>query len=139
MRTTIFTSMLLLFMSLTAHQVYAQVDSNKQSYVLLTKKVPQLQPILMSAEALKKEDASSFGQFEIIICGQQIGDITDPDKISKFLAKAESLGVTLVACGFSLDKFNVDRSKVPEQMKIVENGILYNLQLQKRGYFSLGL
>jgi len=139
MRTTIFTSMLMLLMSLNAHQVNAQTDSDKHNYVILTKKVPQLQPILISAAALKQEDGSNFGQFEVIICGQEIGDITDPEKINKFLAKAESLGVTLVACGFSLNKFNVDRSKVPKQMKIVENGILYNLQLQKRGYYSLGL
>ena len=114
-------------------------SSTDNNYVVLTKKVPQLQPILLAAEELKLEDNEKFGAFEIIICGQQIGDITDASKIDKFLDKAEKLGVTIVVCGFSLNKFNVDRKDVPKQMKIVENGILYNLQLQRKGYYSLGL
>ena len=120
--------------------IHAQnTASGKINYVVLTKKIEQLQPILLTAEDLKKEDGSAFGQFEIIICGQEIGGITEAEKIDKFIAKAEEIGVTLVACGFSLNKFKVDRVAVPKSMKIVENGILYNLQLQKRGYFSLGL
>lgn len=118
-------------------QASAQTE-RASNFVVLTKKVPQLQPILLAAEALKQEDAG-FERFEIIICGQEIGDITDSSKIDKFIKKANDLGVTLVACGFSLNKFKVDRSKVPSAMKIVENGILYNLQLQKKGFHSLGL
>lgn len=115
------------------------VDQSMQNFVVLTKKVPQLQPILLAAEELKKENGADFGAFEVIICGQLIGDVTDPQKIGQFIEKAEQLGVTIVACGFSLNKFNIDRSAVPKALKIVENGILYNLQLQQKGYFSLSL
>ncbi len=129
---------LLVFM-LTAFELQVSAQTaNEPNFVVLTKKVPQLQPILLAAEALKTED-DGFGRFEIIICGQEIGDITDPAKIDKFIKKASDLGVTIVACGFSLNKFKVDRDKVPSSMKIVENGILYNLQLQKKGFHSLGL
>ncbi|MCP9200490.1 sulfur reduction protein DsrE [Gramella sp. GC03-9] len=116
-----------------------QHHAEEHNYVVLTKKVPQLEPILITAENLKTEDGDHFGDFQVIICGKNIADITDPGKMEKFIAKAEKLGVQLVACGFSLNKFGVDRKEVPESIKTVENGILYNFQLQKKGYKSLSL
>ena len=106
------------------------IDTNKNNYVILTKKVPQLEPIILTAEALKEEDGSNFGQFEVIICGKEIGDITDSSKMNDFIERAENAGV---------NKFKVDKTKVPKEMKTVENGILYNFQLQKIGYKSLSL
>jgi intracellular sulfur oxidation DsrE/DsrF family protein len=136
---TIFYSTVVIVMTLfTSCGSLAQntVDTNKNNYVVLTKKVPQLEPIILTAEALKEEDGSNFGQFEVIICGKEIGDITDSSKMNGFIVRAENVGVKLVACGFSL---KVDTTKVPDEMKTVENGILYNLQLQKKGYNSLSL
>lgn len=138
MKTTFLAILLMVLTSFTgAHAQTAQ--DTQQNYVVLTKKVPQLQPILMTAEHLRKEDGAAFGAFEVIICGQEIGDITDTSKMDQFIAMADKLGVKLIACGFSLNKFKVDRDAVPEEMEIVENGILYNFQLQKKGYKSLSL
>ncbi|THD66604.1 sulfur reduction protein DsrE [Robertkochia marina] len=138
MKTILLSTFVLALTVFTTAGVSAQ-EGEKHNYVVLTKKVPQLQPILITAEKLKEEDGENFGAFEVIICGQEIGDITDPAKIDAFIEKAEALGVRLIACGFSLNKFKVDRNAVPEKMEIVENGILYNFQLQKKGYHSLGL
>lgn len=138
MKTILYSSILLILTFFTGTQAHAQHDS-KHNYIVLTKKVPQLQPILITAERLKEEDGEHFGEFEVIICGKEIGDITDPAKIGEFITKAEKLGVKLVACGFSLNKFKVDKNAVPKEMKLVENGILYNFQLQKKGYLSLSL
>ena len=125
---------------LSVNTIQAQEKNNdKINYVVLTKKIPQLQPILLAAEALKAEDGAAFGDFQIIICGKEIGDITAPEKVTKFLNRADELGVQIIACGFSLNKFKVDRAAVPKDIKIVENGILHNLQLQKKGYKSITL
>lgn len=136
---TLVVSALLFTLALFSTTGVSAQEGEKHNYVVLTKKVPQLQPILITAEKLKEEDGENFGAFEVIICGQEIGDITDPDKIDTFIERAEALGVRLIACGFSLNKFKVDRSEVPKKMGVVENGILYNFQLQKKGYHSLGL
>lgn len=138
MKTIFFSSILLMLTLFTGTEAKAQHDT-EHNYVVLTKKVPQLQPILITAENLKEEDGEHFGKFEVIICGKEIGDITDASKMKEFLTKAEKLGVELVACGFSLNKFKVDKESVPKEMKIVENGILYNFQLQKKGYKSISL
>ncbi len=109
------------------------------NYVVMTKKVDQLYPILLAAAHLAKEDKKQFGQFEVIICGKDIGEMTDEQKMEKHLKEAEMLGVNILACGFSLKKFDVNPEKIPGNVKIVENGILHNMELQKKGYLSLEL
>lgn len=136
---TVFMYTLLFALTLVTGVQAQTAGETQQNYVVLTKKVPQLQPILLTAEKLKAEDGADFGAFEVIFCGQEIGDITDAAKMEAFISRAEDLGVKLIACGFSLNKFKVDRKNVPEEMEIVENGILYNFQLQKKGYKSLSL
>lgn len=137
---TLFSS-LLIAVVLFSNSLHAQQkqEEQKQNYVVLTKKIPQLQPIILTAEALKAEDGEDFGDFQVVICGKNIGEITNPEKMSSFIRKAEKAGVKLVACGFSLDKFKVNKSDVPKEMKIVNNGIFYNFHLQKKGYKSLSL
>ncbi len=141
MKTYIFSSILLIVTLFSTTGLKAQeTDGNtKNDYVVVTKKVPQLQPIILTAEALKAEDGNAFGDFQVIICGQEIGDITDAEKIKDFIKKAEKSGVHLVACGFSLHKFKVDKTKIPKEIEVVENGILYNFQLQKKGYKGISL
>ncbi|WP_339724734.1 sulfur reduction protein DsrE [Maribacter stanieri] len=140
MKTYIFSSIFLMLTLFSTTNIKAQqMNTEKNNYVVLTKKVAQLQPIILTAEALKEEEGDNFGDFQVIICGKEIGDITDTEKINKFIDKAKKAGVQLVACGFSLNKFNVDKTKVPKEMKTVENGILYNFQLQKKGYKNLSL
>lgn len=141
MKTLIYSSAFLLLTLFSSCALQAQIkdDSTKNNYVVLTKKIPQLQPIILTAEALKMEDGSNYGDFQVIICGSEIGDITDSVKMGDFIQKAEAAGVHIVACGFSLNKFKVDKTKVPTEIKTVENGILYNFQLQKKGYKSLSL
>ncbi|SFB35677.1 DsrE family protein [Algoriphagus aquimarinus] len=141
MKTNLLSLILLIVVLFSTTTLEAQqlVEKSKHNYVVLTKKVPQLEPIILTAEALKKEDGQNFGDFQIIICGIGIGDITDPEKISDFIEKAEKAGVRIIACGFSLHKFKIDETKVPKEIEVVENGILYNFQLQKQGYISLSL
>ncbi|MGX1023540.1 DsrE family protein [Psychroflexus sp. MBR-150] len=140
MKTYIFSSIfLMLTLFGTLNTQAQQMNNDKNNYVVLTKKVPQLQPILLTAESLKAEDGDAFGDFQVIICGKEIGDITDTEKISDFIVKAEKAGVKIIACGFSLNKFKVDKTKVPKEIEVVENGILYNFQLQKKGYKSISL
>lgn len=140
MKTYLLSSILLLLSLFSTAETWAQqMDNNKNNYVVLTKKVPQLQPIILTAKALKAQEGDAFGDFQVIICGKKIGDITDDDLIGNFIIKAEEAGVKIIACGFSLNKFKIDPKTVPEEIEIVENGILYNFLLQNKGYKSISL
>lgn len=109
------------------------------NYVVLTRKVPQLKPILLAAQELSVQDGKDFGDFQVVICGQGVKDLTDPKLMDDFLKKAESTGVIINACGFSLKKFGVKKESLPQQVRVVENGILHNFELQKKGYLSIEL
>lgn len=119
--------------------VNAQEQEKQQNYVILTKKIPQLQPIFLTAETLAQEDGNNFGKFEVIICGQTVQELTDKEMMQDYINKAKEHNVELVACGFSLNKFGVDRKDISPELRVVDNGILYNLQLQKKGYTSISL
>lgn len=120
------------------NQISPLTQESNFNYVVLTKNVEHLKPILLAAEVLSKEDGKAFGNFEIIVCGKNIGELTDLKRMEPFMKEAQRLGASIIACGFSLKKFEV-KEELPKEMKTVENGILYNLQLQKKGYKSLSL
>jgi intracellular sulfur oxidation DsrE/DsrF family protein len=130
---------ILTIFSLTSCAAQSQVKTEKNNYVVLTKKVPQLKPILLAAEELVKEDAENFGDFQIIVCGKTVEDLTDAAAMEGFLDQAGKLGIKINACGFSLNKFNVNAEELPEGINVVKNGILYDLQLQKKNYLSVEL
>lgn len=112
-------------------QTQEQYEHN--NYLVLTRQIQQLQPIILTAEALATEDGPGFGDFQVVICGQTVKELTDKPMMKKFIDKAEQSNIQLVICGFSLDKFEVDRDELPEGLEILENGILYGFQLQKKG------
>src|SRR5690554_5762588 len=115
-------------------------DSNlTYDYVVLTRNIQQLKPILMAAEDLSKENGKQFGEFYVIVCGQAVKDLADPETMENYTKDAHRIGVHLMGCGFSLDRFEIKEEKLPEGIKVVENGIQFNLELQKRGYISLSL
>ncbi|NJW51519.1 sulfur reduction protein DsrE [Salinimicrobium oceani] len=131
---------IVILLSLLTNFVQAQEKHEDHiNYVVLTRNVPQLKPILLAAEELAVQDGENFGDFQVIICGKAVQDLTDNVIMTDFLEKAKKTGVIINACGFSLKKFNVDRTKIPAGVQIVENGILYNFELQKKAYLSIEL
>lgn len=126
------------FLSVNA-QTNHKSSQDKNNYFVLTSNVEQLKPIIITAEKLAAEDGKKYGEFQVVVCGKTVQDLTDSSKMQKFVEMAEKNNVQLYACGFSLNKFKVDISKIPKQFKIVENGILHGFMLQKKGFYSLSL
>jgi len=137
----LFLSTIILVLALSIFSTEAQntMHLEKNNYVVLTTKIPQLKPIILTAEALAEEDGGKFGDFQVIICGKTVTDLTDKEMMRKFIDKAEKANVKIVICGFSMKKFGVDQKDIPQVLEVVDNGILYDFQLQKKGYLSLGL
>ena len=115
------------------------IHHKKNNYVVLTKTIPQLNPIILTAKALAAEDGNKFGDFQVIICGKTVTDLTDKEMMQKFMDNAKKANVKIVICGFSLKQFGVDPKDIPKELEVVDNGILHNFQLQKKGYLSIEL
>lgn len=130
----------IMFIMIASFNLKAQnKTSDVFNYVVLTRKMPQLKPIILVAQNLAEQDEDKFGAFHVVICGKTAKNLTDPAKTSQFIDMAENAGVQLFACGFSLKKFNVNTSKLPDEIQVVQNGILYAFELQKKGYLSIEL
>jgi intracellular sulfur oxidation DsrE/DsrF family protein len=137
----LFLSTIVLVLALSIFSAEAQntMHHEKNNYVVLTTKIPQLNPIILTAEALAEEDGEKFGDFQVIICGKTVTDLTDKEMMRKFIDKAEKANVKIVICGLSMKKFGVDQKDISQELEVVGNGILHNFQLQKKGYLSVEL
>jgi intracellular sulfur oxidation DsrE/DsrF family protein len=111
----------------------------RNDYVVLTKNISQLNVIMASSKALKADDGAKFGDFQVIICGETVKALSDEKTVKDIKAKAEEANIKIVICGFSLDSFQMDGNAISNHLEIVDNGLLYNFQLQKKGFISIEL
>ncbi|WP_417443945.1 sulfur reduction protein DsrE [Joostella sp.] len=109
------------------------------NYFVLTRKLEQLKPIALAAKELKIEDGNDYGEFHVVICGKVVEQLIDKELMKSYLDLLSENGVHVFACGFSLKKFNVKERKLVKGIDVVENGILYAFQVQKKGFLNVSL
>src|SRR5690554_1609609 len=122
-------SIILLFLSFGL-MAQGQTATN---FVVLTPKIEQLQPILLTAQEIKAD-----GNFEVVLYGNEVGKLTSPET-DKFIQWAEKMDVKISVCRMSLDRLKINPNSLPKEIKIVDNAFLHSFQLQKKGYKNLSL
>lgn len=126
------------FLLFGTSQLQAQnINPKKNNYLVLSKNIQQLKPVLLTAKELAKEDGKKYGKFYVIICGKTVKDISENPDFNALLEKAKSQKIIVFACGISLSKFNINPETLPSDLEITPNGILYSFQLTKKGFISL--
>jgi len=121
-----------------AQQLQAQeFNPTKNNYLIISKNIQQLNPVLITAKSLITEDKEDYGDFYVIICGKTVKDISNNTNFKILLEEAKTLNIKVFACGISLKKFNITPKQLPENISVTENGILYGLQLTKKGFISI--
>lgn len=112
-------------------------NTEQNNYVVLSKNIKQLQPIILTAIDLAKKDGEKYGDFQVIICGKTVTDIENNNDFYKLLEEAHKQDIKVFVCGISLNKFNIAKSQMPKHIEVTKNGILYGFQLAKKGFFTL--
>lgn len=112
-------------------------NPKKHHYLVLSQNIEQLKPFLLTANALAEADGKKYGDFYVIICGKTVRDIVNNPNFNTLLEDAKNQKVKVFVCGLSLKKFNIDPNLLPSNITVVDNGILYGFQLQKKGFLSL--
>lgn len=116
----------------------ASVESEKTfNYVVLTKNLEQLPSIFMTAKTLAGNE-KEFGQFDLVIYGEAVKDIK-PTEIEEMIKNAGDHKLNLLICGYSLKAFKVNTSPFEDTVKIIDNAVLHDLQMQNKGFLSLTL
>ncbi len=141
MKKSIFYSLLIALAIFTAGSTLAQSNYNTEetNYFVLNRNLQQLKAISLAAGDLAKADGNNFGEFQVVICGKTVKELTNAETMAPILELAEKNNVMLIACGFSLKKFGVKKEDLPKGMKAVDNGILHGFTLQKDGFHSITL
>ncbi len=89
---TIFLASFAIILSLFTNPVQAQnpheEHADHMNYVVLTRKVPQLKPILLAAEELAAQDGDKFGDFQVVVCGKAVQDLTNEETMISFHTKS---------------------------------------------------
>lgn len=136
MKNIIITSTIV-FLTLFGTAQAQEFNPDKNNYLVLSKNINQLKPVLLTAHDLAAEDGNNFGTFHLIICGKTVKDIPNNDAFKTLLVQAKNQGVKVFVCGLSLKKFNIDYKQLPSELIYTKNGILYGFQLTKKGFMTL--
>ena len=121
-------------------QAQTTETGEKNNYVVSTTKIPQLQPILLTAEALKIEDGEKFGDFQIVMYGSNVKGLTNKEGMESYTHKAKAAGVSISVCKISLDRLGIDPADLHEYIQVVDHAYTHLIQLQKnKNYYSLQL
>lgn len=131
--------MVLIMLGITGNaQTNPQGDKN--NYVVSTTKIPQLQPIILTAQALKEEDGAKFGDFQIVVYGPNVKGLTNKEEMETYTTKAKAAGVEIQVCKISLERLNIDPADLHEDIDVVENAFTHLIRLQKnKNHYSLQL
>ncbi|MEY2963104.1 MAG: hypothetical protein RL754_365 [Bacteroidota bacterium] len=117
----------------------ATEEVKTNNYFILNRNVEQLKAIGKSAGDMAAADGAQMGTFSVVVCGKAVNDLANAETMAPLMEVLNANGVNLVACGFSLKKFEVDAASLPEGVGVVPNGITYGLELIKEGAYSITL
>ncbi|MBZ9630364.1 sulfur reduction protein DsrE [Salegentibacter sp. LM13S] len=135
------TGILLVFLTL-GFSMNAQMAAgdHKNNYIVLTTKIPQMEPIILTANSLKEEDGEKFGDFQIVLYGLNIKGLTNIKEMDKYVNKAKATGVQIMVCKLSLAKLKINSTDLHPYIKVVDHAFTHAIELQKnKNYYSLEL
>lgn len=111
-------------------------SDSEQDYAILIRKVNHLNAAIKTVHMMEDDDDSAVNRFEVVICGEGVVQLNNnPDLVDK----ATQAGITLSACGMSLNKFSISRDELPQGIRVVGNGLIRIFDLQEQGYKTITL
>lgn len=82
------------------------------------------------------KEGRTVEHFEVVLCGKKITQI---NKNRDLIKKAQKTGITVTACGMSMNKFSMTKSDLPDSVRVVKNGLIRIYDLQEQGYKTITL
>lgn len=112
-------------------------NKEKNNYLVLSKNIEQLKPVLLTANKLEKQDGKVYGAFYVIFCGKTVQDISKNSEFESLSKQAKEQNLKVFVCGLSLKKFGIEHKSIPKTIEVTENGIFDGFELTKQGFITL--
>ncbi len=122
----------------TSENKTSAIQSNEQSnnYALLVRNYNHLRAAVKTVEMMTEDDPNAVNKFEVVICGKKIRNI---NKHKSLINEAQQKGITLTACGMSMNNFSMDKEELPAGVGVESNGLIRIFKLQEKGYKTITL
>ena len=122
----------------TSENKTSAIQSNTQSnnYALLVRNYNHLRAAVKTVDMMTEDDSDAVNNFEVVICGKKITDI---NKHKSLINEAKQKGITVTACGMSMNNFSMDNEELPEGVNVEPNGLIRIFKLQEKGYKTITL
>lgn len=118
-------------------QVEQSIKSNGK-YALLVMNPKHLKVAIMTGERFKNK--SKKRGFQIVTCGEVVKEISTNEELKKTVMEAvQKYGLKIVVCGLTVKQLNIDKTLLPAETPIVNNGIVYMFGLEELGYKSISI
>jgi intracellular sulfur oxidation DsrE/DsrF family protein len=111
------------------------VEQNN-NYALLVRNYNHLRAAVKTIDMMTEENPNAVGKFEVVICGKKITKI---NKHQPLINEAKQKGITITACGMSMNKFSMDKKELPKGVGVEPNGLIRIFKLQEKGYKTITL
>lgn len=112
-----------------------QADNPNHNYALLVRNFNHLKAAIKTV-AMLTEEGRTVTHFEVVLCGKKITQINENRDLVK---KAQRTGITVTACGMSMNKFSMKKADLPDGVRVVKNGLIHIFDLQEQGYKTITL
>ncbi|WP_430612583.1 DsrE family protein [Flavobacterium sp. JP2137] len=108
-----------------------------KKFAMLVQSVKSLRSAIMTATEIKQANPSA--QFEIVIMGQMVQELTTDPALQEAYITAEKYGVKLTVCEFAMKVYGISMDAINPYIKGTPNAHKYLFQLQEKGYNTLSI
>ncbi|TXD35851.1 hypothetical protein FRC98_14340 [Lujinxingia vulgaris] len=110
--------------------------------VLSVRTERHLQVALHTAHTLLDGDEPPTSRADVVACGPSVEALVAEDMAPELATQIERLterGSRVVACGLSLNQFNVNAEQLHPEVTVVDNAFVEIFRLQREGFLSIEL
>lgn len=107
-------------------------------YALLVMKALHLKTAINTGIEFKAN--SKKIDFQIIVCGELVKEISQDAALQSIIKNAVTQHeLKVLVCGLSIEQLKVDKTLLPNEIKVTRNGLIYMFGLQEKNYKSIVL
>ncbi|MGV3529594.1 MAG: hypothetical protein ACO1OO_11915 [Flavisolibacter sp.] len=113
----------------------------EDNLLFLLRQTEHINQAIKTLEQLQNGASSELqtGHAVIIVCGQAVKSLTT-DEAKGWVQRISRIpGTELMACGLSLNKFEIKKEDLVPGVTHTPNGLIKAFELQKQGYLSVEL
>lgn len=120
-----------------ASNIHLEQDVEGKKFAMLVQSVKSLRSAIMTASEIKQSNPKA--DFEIVIMGQMVQELSSDKDLQEAFKIAEQYGVQLLVCEYAMKVYGVRMDSINPYIKGTPNAHKYLFQLQERGYNVLSI